>query len=148
MGQFATFYVGEQMCGIEVEKVQEVVRSMPTTPVPQAHQVVSGLINLRGQIATAIDTGQLFWSSEDSSESKSELKMNVICRSQGALVSLLVDRIGDVLDIDDQNCESVPDTVDQEIRRFLSGVFKTRDNLVSIVDIDIILEHINHSIKG
>ena len=95
--QLCTFYLDDLMLGIDVEQVQEVLQTQRLTRVPLAHETVAGLINLRGQIITAINLGVCLnrrW------EARSQESLSIIIRSESALVSLLVDRMGDVIDVD------------------------------------------------
>jgi purine-binding chemotaxis protein CheW len=127
-----TFYLGTDLFGIEVMKVQEVTGSPMVVPVPLAPSFVSGLINLRGQLATALGLRELFgFASQNESE-----KMSVVCRVDGNLVSLLVDAIGDVTEVNKQNYEMPPDTIPTMIRRFVKGVYKMDGHLISVIDLD------------
>jgi purine-binding chemotaxis protein CheW len=137
---FATFYVGDRFYGIDVMKVQEITKAMPMSGVPLSPKYVHGLINLRGQIATAIGLRDLF---SLKSESPSE-HMNIICASNELLISFLVDRIGDVLAVSEADFEKPSDTIPSEIRRFMSGVYKLPDRLLSIIDVEAILKVINN----
>ena len=130
--QFSTFFVAGRLYGIDVRQVQEVVKTLPMTQIPLAQPYIRGLINLRGQVATAIGLHQLFGLTQSTSR---EL-MNVICRCDGNLVSLLADDIGDVMELSASQYEPVPATIDPMIRRFMSGVYKVSGPLVSIIDSD------------
>ena len=85
--QFATFYLDGRLYGIEVMQVQEVTQPMTATPVRLAPRYVKGLINLRGQIATAIGLRELFDLESDGSLEK----MTVVCRHAAMLLSQIVD---------------------------------------------------------
>ena len=138
--QFATFKIGDQTCGIRVEDVQEIVRGMPLTKVPLAPGVVKGLINLRGQIATAIDMRQLFSLQEREGEFE---PMNVICTTGGTLLSLQVDEIGEVLEVSKEQYENSPETIPENIRRFMDGIYKTDEELISVIKTKKILNYLN-----
>jgi purine-binding chemotaxis protein CheW len=118
--QFSTFYVGDRWYGIDVTEVQEIAKPLPITPIHLAPVHVIGLINLRGQIATAIGLRELFGMEK---ENESE-KMSVVCKCDGALLSLLVDRIGDVIEVSDSTFELTPETIGVATRRFMKGVYK------------------------
>src|SRR5215813_3657652 len=94
--QFCTFHVGNLFLGIEVQQVQEVIRYLEMTRVPLAADAVMGLINLRGQIVTAIDLRRRL---QIAPRPFDEQPMNVVVRDGENAVSLLVDRIGDVLEL-------------------------------------------------
>src|SRR5262245_62831776 len=94
--QYCTFLVAGHYFGLDVMKVQEVIRHQQMTRVPLADSVVRGLINLRGQIVTAIDLRRRL---EYPDRPTDQLPVNVIVRTDEGAVSLLVDEIGDVLDV-------------------------------------------------
>src|SRR5262245_43803591 len=98
MRQICTFWIDGISLGLDVESVHEVLRGQEMTHVPLAPPAVQGLINLRGQIVTAVDLRRCL---ELPPSASSEPAMNVIMESAGSLVSLLVDRIGDVENVDD-----------------------------------------------
>lgn len=129
--QFATFYLDGLFFGVEVLKVQEVIRYQEMTRVPLAPPVVRGLINLRGQIVTAIDLRRRLRLRE---RPKDQLPMNVVVRTDDGALSLLVDEIGDVLEIADDQMERAPETVDEHARDLLHGVYKLEGRLLLILD--------------
>jgi purine-binding chemotaxis protein CheW len=137
--QFSTFVLGGRMYGVDVIRVQEVVRSMPMTMIPLAASYVKGLINLRGQVATAIGLRELFGFKEGSITSS----MNMVCKFDGNLVSFLVDEIGDVVEVARTEFETTPQTVPEDIKRFMQGVYKMPGNILSIIDIDKLMAHLN-----
>jgi purine-binding chemotaxis protein CheW len=140
-GQFTTFYVNDMLFGVEVVKVQEVFRAQATTRVPLAPPVVSGLINLRGQIVTAIDMRRRLNLPTRSADQK---PMNIVVRTAEEPVSLLVDEIGDVVDVDAANFERRPQNVDPEVCHLIRGVFKLKDKLLLIVDTATIAQSDQH----
>ena len=103
--QFSTFVVDRLLFGVEVEKVQEVIRYQEMTRVPLAPRVVKGLINLRGQIVMAIDLRRRLGLRE---RAAADLPMNVVVRHDDGAVSFLVDEIGDVLEVDEETFELPP----------------------------------------
>jgi purine-binding chemotaxis protein CheW len=135
--QYCTFYVDGLFFGVEVLRVQEVIRFQEMTPVPLASPVVSGLINLRGQIVTAIDLRRRLGLVD---RYPAELPMNVVIRTDDGAVSLLVDQIGDVLEVDSQNYERPPETLSGIARQLVLGVYKLKDELLLILDTDQTVE--------
>jgi len=135
--QYCTFYLEKLFFGIPVMNVQEVLRYQEMTKVPLAHQVVKGLINLRGQIVTAIDLrSRLDLPDRD----RDKLPMNIVVRTDSGTVSLLVDEIGDVIETDPDNFERVPDTLDGVARELVSGVYKLQKRLLLILDTEKTLD--------
>jgi len=131
--QLCTFFLEGLFFGVEVEKVQEVIRYQEMTRVPLAPAVIAGLINLRGQIVTAIDLRHQLGLSARKSE---ELPMNVVIRRDDGPISLLVDEIGDVVEVDEQLFEHPPDTLDGQGREFIRGVYKLKEQLLLLLDSD------------
>ncbi len=130
--QYSTFIVAGQLYGIDVTRVQEVVKSMVITPVPLAPPFIKGLINLRGQVATAIGIRELF----DLPAKPSGEMMNVVCKAHGTLLSLQVDEIGDVVEVQHNSFEATPATIQESVRRFLGGICKMKGTLLSVIDIE------------
>ena len=131
--QFCTFYLDKLLFGVELKSVQEVIRSLDITKVPLAPSVVSGLINLRGQIVTAIDLRRRL---ELEPQPPDMLAMNVVVRSQDGAVSLLVDEIGDVLHVSVNLFEPPPETLKGTARELIRGAFKLSDRLMLLLDVE------------
>lgn len=133
-GQLCGFKVGAGFYAISVLDVQEVIKPQLVTKVPSAPVYVQGLINLRGQIVTAISLKSLF--GLENANEKAEDYMNIIVRSGESLYSLVVDEILDVIDVDEKTFESTPDTIDEKVRVLISGVYKLDTNLLMLLDLD------------
>jgi purine-binding chemotaxis protein CheW len=129
--QVCTFRLGGQLFGLDVLNVQEVMRSQAITPVPLAHPVVRGLINLRGEVVTALDLGRRLGISEAKGVS-----MNVVVRYSQGVGSLLVDEVGDVLDIDQETCEEPPSTLEASMRELITKVVKLKEGLLLVLDLE------------
>jgi purine-binding chemotaxis protein CheW len=130
-GQFCTFVVDGQLFGVSVERVQEVLRFQSMTRVPLAPADVRGLINLRGDIVTAIDMRRRLGRPSLASDVE---PMNVVVKVEGSAVSLLVDEIGDVIEPSDESREELPETIDPALRRLLRSVYKLEDRLLLVLD--------------
>jgi purine-binding chemotaxis protein CheW len=129
--QFCTFFVNGLFFGVEVLKVQEVIRYQGMTRVPLAPAMIQGLINLRGQIVTAIDLRRRL---ELAPREADQLPMNVVVRSEDGAVSLLVDEIGDVVEIQDDIYERPPETLKGVARELVRGVYKLKERLLLVLD--------------
>jgi len=129
--QYCTFLLDGLFFGVEVEKVQEVIRYQEMTRVPLASRVVSGLINLRGQIVTAIDLRRRLKLPDRPAE---KLPMNVVVRTGEGAVSLLVDEIGDVRQVQEESFERSPETLQGEARTLIRGTYKLDDRLLLVLD--------------
>jgi len=129
--QFCTFYLDNHMFGVKVEQVQEVFRYQEMTKVPLAPPEVRGLINLRGQIITAIGLRRRLGMPP---QPEDKLPMNVVVRTADGVVSLLVDEIGDVLEVSEDAYERPPETIPKEVRELVLGVYKLQGKLLLILD--------------
>jgi purine-binding chemotaxis protein CheW len=142
MRQICTFRVDGMSLGLDVEYVQEVLRHQEMTEVPLAPAAVKGLINLRGQIVTALDMRRRFELPPDAS---GEPPMNVIMQTGGSLVSLLVDSIGEVESVNDDWYEPVPETLDPSTKSMVRYVCKLADKLLLILEPRGVLEGVARS---
>ena len=131
--QFCTFFIERLLFGVEVEKVQEVIRHQGLTRVPLATDLVGGLINLRGQIVTAVNLRRRL-GLEDNPPGR--LPMNVVVRTGDGVVSLLVDEINDVVEVEQKAFEPPPDTLDVAGRGLIQGVYKLKDKLLLVLETD------------
>ena len=129
--QLCTFTIGENLYGVDAQQVQEVIRYQEMTRVPMSPAVISGLINLRGQIVTALDLRERL-GLEPREDDK--LPMNVVVRSDDGAVSLLVDQIGDVIEVSPENFESPPDTLRGKARDLIQGAYKLEGRLLLLLD--------------
>ena len=137
--QLTTFYVNNELFGIQVHKVQEVTNKPIVFKVPLSPPFVKGLINLRGQIATALGLRVIFANQDIESESE----MSVVCKIDGNLISLIVDKIGDVVEVDKEQFELPPDTLQANIRNYIKGIYKLNGQLLSILDLDMLAKELS-----
>ncbi|MCD4748446.1 MAG: chemotaxis protein CheW [Thermoanaerobaculales bacterium] len=134
MQRYCTFWVGSHFLGIEVEKVQEVLKFSEITPVPLSPPAVRGLINLRGRIVTVIDLRRRFGVQKNDTTSTNQ--MHIILYDDQDSLSLMVDRSGDVVEVGEETYEELPDTLQGEARRLIRGAFKLKEQLMLVVDVD------------
>lgn len=129
--QLCTFFLGEHTFGVDAHLVQEVIRYQEMTRVPLTPASVSGLINLRGQIVTAIDMRTRLGYPARAAD---KLPMNVVIRSDEGAVSLLVDAIGDVIEVPHDSFENPPDTLRGATRELIGGAYKLKDRLLLVLN--------------
>ena len=129
--QYSTFYLDGLYLGVEVLKVQELIRYQEMTPVPLAPSLIRGLINLRGQIVSAIDMRTRLGLPARTSETP---PMNVVVRTDEGAMSLLVDQIGDVIEVGDEAFERPPETLDVATKELVQGVYKLEGHLLLLLD--------------
>lgn len=131
--RMVTFTLDGHLYGVDVDAVQEVLRGQTRTRIPLAPGTLAGLINLRGQVLSAIELREQLGlpDREDDAE-----PMLVVIRVDGEPVALLVDSIGSVVDVDDDQFEPPPDTLAGASREMLLGAYKLEDQLLLALDVD------------
>lgn len=132
--QYCTFWADGLYFGVPVESVQEVLRFQPMSAAPRAPKSVFGLINLRGQIVTAVDLRHRLGLA---ARPVDQIPMNVVVRTRGEVVSLLVDDIGDVIDTEGAALEAVPPTLPSSVREVVTGVVPLPDTILLAIDADL-----------
>jgi purine-binding chemotaxis protein CheW len=138
--ELATFYVGEALYGMDILKVQEINKLMDMTSVPQSPDYVVGILNLRGQIVTVIDLGKKL---HLENIQMNETSRNIIVNSGNEYIGLLVSRISDVVEAQWEKVEKPPANLDGIQGIYFKGVFKTKDRLIGILDVDRVLAEEN-----
>lgn len=129
--QYCTFHLNDLMFGIDVLKVQEIILPQEMTEVPLATPSIRGLINLRGQVVTAIDLRKWL---DFVPVANSKEAMNVVIRAEEDILSFLVDDIGDVLEPDESSFEPPPETLTENIRELINGVYKLENQLLLVMN--------------
>lgn len=130
--QLCTFSIDGVLFGVDVMNVQEVIRHQEMTPVPLAPAAVRGLINLRGQIVTAIDMRTRLGLGRSAANAA---PMNVVIDTEEGIMSLLVDEIGEVLEVEREVYETAPETMNAAFRELVPGVFKLEERLLLLLDV-------------
>ncbi len=134
---YATFFLDGHYLGVEVEKVQEVFTARDMTPVPLASPVISGLINLRGQIITAIDLRKRLGFSE---RPENEEIMNLVVLTEDGVVDLVVDKIGDVVAVYPNLFDHPPSTLDRRLEGIVEGVYKLEGQLLLALNTEALVD--------
>lgn len=126
-----TFDVDSLFIGIEVSRIQEILRAQPVTPVPLTASAIRGLMSLRGQIVPVMDLRERLGVPP---ADPAQEQFNVLIRTSDGPVSLLVDRVGDVLEIDSNAFEPAPDTLNAAYRSLIRGAYKLEKRLLLALD--------------
>lgn len=134
--QYCTFTLDGGLFGIEVERVQEILRYQEMTRIPLAPRAIAGLINLRGQIVAAIDLRRCLGLPPLRGDL---LPTNVVIQADDGAVSLLVDAIGDVLDVSEDTFERPPDNLRGVTRDLIRGVYKLPQGLLMALETEAAL---------
>ena len=135
--EFVTITVGNQLCGIDVLKVQDVLGPQKITPVPLAPPEVSGLLNLRGRIVTAMDVRLRL----GLPPRESKAAMSIVAEHEGELYSLMVDSVGEVLALKGADWERNPPTLDPKFREYSLGIYRLEDGLLVVLDVNRLLDY-------
>lgn len=130
--QLATFTLNSALYGVDVLHVQEALRSHPRTPVPMASPDIAGLVNLRGQVVLAIDLRVRLGLVPLSTDAE---PMMIVVQVDGEPISLLVDEIGDVVNVDDSQFETPPETLDARLKDVIVGAYKLDGSLLLALDV-------------
>jgi purine-binding chemotaxis protein CheW len=134
--QYCGFKIGDDNFAISVLQVQEVIRPYQLTKIPRAPANITGLINLRGQIMTAISLRNIFKLEERATDQF----MNIVIQSGEDLYAIEVDEILDVIEVSSVDYEVTPENLDEGIRLYISGVYKLPEKLLMILDLEKLLE--------
>ena len=134
---YASCRVGHLLVGVAVDAVQEVTADAELTPVPLAPPVVSGLLNLRGRIVTAIDLRRSLQLPDRPAD---QPPINLILRADGGSIGLLVDAVGDVLDVDEDDFEPPPGTLRGQLRELITGAYKLDRGLLLVLNTERAVE--------
>lgn len=132
MTQYVTFQVADCLYGVDVTRVQEVLPPQPRTPTPLSPATVAGLVNLRGQVVLAVDLRQRLALPARPDEEP----MMVVVRVGSETVSLLVDRIGEVVTVGPETFAEPPETLPVALRALVRGAHRLPDRLLLVLDID------------
>lgn len=134
--QYVSFYVDGQLLGIPVNSVQEVLNPQVIAPVPLAPSEISGLLNLRGQIVTAVNLRRRLGLPDIEADRQC---MNVVVHHQGESFSLLVDEVGDVINVLGEGLQPAPATLDAHWKNVTAGVFRLEGRLFVILNVASVL---------
>jgi purine-binding chemotaxis protein CheW len=134
--KYCTMAVGPHQFGIQVAQIQEILRDLKTTPVPRAPEVVRGLINLRGEIVTAVCLATRLGLTQDEGDGRT----HIVLRTSDGVFSLIVDAVGDVVPVDEATVEAPPPNLDPLLADYVNGVFELETGLVSVLDVAAVLD--------
>ncbi len=131
--QLATFTIGGARYGIDVLGVRETLRTQERTPVPLAGEGVAGLVNLRGEVVLSMDLRPRLGLEPLAEDAE---PMMVVVQVDGEPMSLLVDEVGDVIEVEDSQFETPPDTLPPALRELIVGAYKLPAGLLLALDVE------------
>lgn len=127
----STFHVGDFYCGIHTKEVIELTKDLEVTPVPLAPASILGLLNLRGQIVTAIDM-RVRLSCERKEISSDSI--GIFYKHSGSFFSFIVDRVNEIIELDEKDFEPPPSNLTGPALDFVAGVYKMPGRLLLVLD--------------
>lgn len=134
--QLVTFRLKDETYGINVMQVQEVLRVAEIAPVPGAPHYVLGIINLRGNVVTVIDTRTRFGLPQAEIDDLSRI---IVIESEAQVVGILVDSVAEVVDLNSSEIDSAPNVGNEDSSRYIQGVASRDNNLLIVVDLNKLL---------
>lgn len=138
LDEFVTFFIEDQMFGVPILKVQDILAEQNITRIPLSQSTVAGSLNLRGHIVTALDV-RTFLDVPKASESNDN-RTSIVVDHKGELYSLLVDHVGDVLKVKKDTFEENPATLNPRWRAASSGIYRLKDKLLVALSVDKLLD--------
>ena len=139
-GKYLTFGLGDEVYGLEILKVQEIIGLMRVTRVPGLPEVIRGVVNLRGKVIPVVDLRRKFgMEAKADTERTCIIVVRVWRDGQGVTVGLIVDDVREVLAITEGQLEAVPRFSDDVQTAFLLGMAKIAQRVVMLLDVDQIL---------
>ena len=134
--QWVTFRLGEETYGVNVMQVQEVLRMTDIAPVPGAPDYVLGIINLRGNVVTVMDTRKRFGLMPAEEDDSTRI---VIIEAEDQVVGILVDSVAEVVYLSNSDIEMAPNVGNEESSRYIQGVANRKEGLLILVDLNRLL---------
>ncbi len=135
--QLVVFRLGDEEFGVQINKVKEIVRLIPITPIPKAPKFIEGIVNLRGEILAVIDLSKRL---DIPSKPRSERTRIVVIEINENIVGMIVDEVSEVLNIPLSNIEKTPQVIESDIKqKYITSVGKLKDRLLILIDLAAIL---------
>lgn len=138
---YVTFTIAEQLFGIPVLQVQDVLAGGDITMIPLAPPEIAGALNLRGRIVTAVDVRMRLGLRERDTSRDGDKQMSIVVDHNGELYSLMVDEVGEVLSLDPADFGKNPPTLDPKIREFSNGIYRLKERLLVVLDVEGLLDY-------
>jgi len=131
-----TFYLGDFIFGIPAEKVVEINKDLEITPVPLADEFILGIMNLRGHIVTVMDLQKKIKLQGDLN-----YRLNLIIKKDNELLSFLVEKIGDILEVPVAKLEETPDRIEGLDREYIENIYQLPDRLLLLLNVNKLFEN-------
>ena len=143
---FCSFYCGDALYGVPIDRVLEVRIDHPVVPVPLSPGTVAGVMNIRGRIITALDLRALLHTDQTGRVPGTE---SLVVNARHEDIGLLVDRVGDIHELPPESAHPPPQTLDGPARRYITSVYRLDHELLCVIDSErLIDESLSHSPGG
>lgn len=136
-GKFLTFLLEDEVFGIEIKYVTEIIGIQPITEVPDVPEYVKGIINLRGKIVPVIDMRVKFGKEPAEYNDRTCI---VVTEGEETVVGLIVDNVADVLTIADENIVPPPDYHNDSQKRYIKGIGKCGNDIKLLIDCEMLMK--------
>lgn len=134
--QLIVFRTGKEEFGVPIDAVREIIKATAITPIPNSPHFIKGIINVRGEIVTAIDIKSRF---SLESDIESEAKHIVVVKQEDSLFGLMVDEVMEVLRVQKNEIKSPPSIISNIHEKYISGVISHDDRLIVLLDLNVVL---------
>lgn len=134
--EISTFYIGDAVLGINILNIQEINKPFEITDVPLSSDHIEGVMNLRGNIITVLNTGRILGLFCADNTTNTRI---IIVESKGEYIGLIVDAIGDVVPADQKDIKPTPSNMDHIKEEYFTGVLENKDQLIGILDADMVM---------
>ncbi|MGB4593991.1 MAG: chemotaxis protein CheW [Coriobacteriia bacterium] len=140
------FRLGEEWYAVHIGGVREIFNDFAVTPIPRLPEHVLGVINIRGEIISVIDIAALMHASTDGEHTGADEPNGIVVRTDACVSTLVVDEIGDIIEVPRSSFEPPLSTLDKSQAEFVSASVYTDDLLVGVINLDKILEPIGDTV--
>jgi len=142
--QIVIFKVDDEMYGINIEQVKEIITPMEIFKIPNSPSFVEGLINLRGKIYTILNLRKKFNLAAKESDEHTKI---VLLNSDRLAVGFIIDVVNEIIRIDDKDIENPPETIKALNKKYITGVAKIGEKAVLLLDLELASEITDDSIQ-
>ncbi|MFN8358825.1 MAG: chemotaxis protein CheW [Candidatus Kapaibacterium sp.] len=135
--QFVTFNLGDEEYAIEILRVQEIIRMIPITRVPNSPEFINGVINLRGKVIPVMDLGKRIGLPDKEKNNDNRI---IVVEINHTIIGFIVDRVNIVLRVSKNIIENTPQLVGNLDTEYIKGIAKMEHNLLILLDLDKVME--------
>lgn len=143
--RWVTFQLGDEIYGVLVKNVREILRISNISPVPGAPDYIVGITNIRGNVISVIDGRSRI---SLASKEHTDLSRMIVMESEDDIVAVVVDRVADIIDLPESMLDSSPKLAKGESSKYISGVISHDDDLIIILDSETFITDEQHDMAS